>query len=191
MSITEEQKGVKALFFIDYKLLIKRLTRSIRMCCFFSLQSIGYRRIEAVFLRRRAILGWLSFRLEHLSIGIEGLFPINYSFCPCLLFRRTLIITRMSSSLTQDTSQPNAQSPGRAISNWRDDLLVFRGLGEQERTGFLMVLEWFENFRLRCNLPAGREAAIRFWKLEVIAKGPREDWQLEHLSKVCSSIGIF
>ena len=97
----------------------------------------------------------------------------------------------MSSALTQDASQPNAQSLDQAISNWRDDLLVFRGLGEQDRTGFLMVLEWFENFRLRCNLPAGREAAIRFWKLEVIAKGPREDWQLEHLSKVCSSIGIF
>ena len=88
----------------------------------------------------------------------------------------------MSSCLTQDASQPNAQSPGQAISNWRDDLLVFRGLDEQDRTGFLMVLEWFENFRLRCNLPAGREAAIRFWKLEVIAKGPREDWQLEQWS---------
>ena len=88
----------------------------------------------------------------------------------------------MSSCLTQDASQPNAQSPGQAISNWRDDLLVFRGLGEQERTGFLMVLEWFENFRLRCNLPAGREAAIRFWKLEVVAKGPRDDWQLDQWS---------
>ena len=28
---------------------------------------------------------------------------------------------------------------------WRKDLVEFRGLSEQERTGFLLVLEWFEN----------------------------------------------
>lgn len=42
------------------------------------------------------------------------------------------------------------------------------------------MLEWFENFRLRMGLKAGREAARRFWREEV--KGPekiREDWQLE------------
>ena len=32
---------------------------------------------------------------------------------------------------------------------WRQDLSEFRGLTEQERTGFLLVLEWFENFRMR------------------------------------------
>ena len=44
---------------------------------------------------------------------------------------------------------------------WRKDLAEFRGLTDRERAGFLLVLEWFENFRLRHELPAGREAARR------------------------------
>jgi integrase len=32
---------------------------------------------------------------------------------------------------------------------WRKDLAEFRGLTDRERTGFLLVLEWFENYRLR------------------------------------------
>lgn len=60
---------------------------------------------------------------------------------------------------------------------WRKDLSEFRGLTDRERTGFLLVLEWFENFRLRRELPADREAAKSFWKNEVIREDrPREDW---------------
>lgn len=63
---------------------------------------------------------------------------------------------------------------------WRKDLAAFRGLGERERGGFLVVLEWFENFRMRLGLEAGREAARVFWRSEVLREGrPREDWQLE------------
>jgi len=63
---------------------------------------------------------------------------------------------------------------------WRKDLAGFRGLTEQERAGFLLVLEWFENFRLRHELEAGREAAKVFWRAEVLREGrPRETWQLE------------
>ena len=63
---------------------------------------------------------------------------------------------------------------------WRKDLSEFRGLRERERTGFLLVLEWFENFRLRHDLPAGREAVRTFWRTEVLREErPREDWQLE------------
>lgn len=63
---------------------------------------------------------------------------------------------------------------------WRTDLAEFRGLTERERAGFLLVLEWFENFRLRHELPAGREAAKVFWKTEVTREGrERETWQLE------------
>ena len=63
---------------------------------------------------------------------------------------------------------------------WRQDLAAFRGLTDRERTGFLLVLEWFENFRLRHELPAGREAARAFWRGEVLGKGrQREPWQLE------------
>ncbi len=63
---------------------------------------------------------------------------------------------------------------------WRKDLAAFRGLTDRERTGFLLVLEWFENYRLRYDLPAGREAARSFWREEVLGKGrQRETWQLE------------
>jgi site-specific recombinase XerD len=63
---------------------------------------------------------------------------------------------------------------------WRKDLAEFRGLTDRERAGFLLVLEWFENFRLRHELPAGREAAKAFWKSEVTREDrEREKWQLE------------
>lgn len=63
---------------------------------------------------------------------------------------------------------------------WRKDLSEFRGLSDRERAGFLLVLEWFENFRLRHELPAGREAAKVFWTTDVVRKDrPREEWQLE------------
>ena len=62
---------------------------------------------------------------------------------------------------------------------WRKDLAGFRGLTEKERAGFLLVLEWFENFRMRHELEAGREAAKVFWRTEVMGKSKqREDWQL-------------
>lgn len=53
----------------------------------------------------------------------------------------------------------------------------FRGLTERERAGFLLVLEWFENFRLRHDLVANRDAAKFFWKQEVLSEDrPREKW---------------
>jgi hypothetical protein len=63
---------------------------------------------------------------------------------------------------------------------WRKDLAEFRGLSDRERAGFLLVLEWMENFRLRHDLAAGREAAKLFWRTEVTGAGrEREKWQLE------------
>lgn len=63
---------------------------------------------------------------------------------------------------------------------WRKDLAEFRGLSERDRAGFLLVLEWFENFRLRHDLDSGRDAAKTFWKTEVLREDrPRQDWQLE------------
>jgi integrase len=63
---------------------------------------------------------------------------------------------------------------------WRKDLAGFRGLTDRERAGFLLVLEWFENFRLRHGLEAGREAGKAFWRSEVLREGcTREPWQLE------------
>jgi hypothetical protein len=60
---------------------------------------------------------------------------------------------------------------------WRKDLSEFRNLTDRERAGFLLVLEWFENFRLRHELEAGRPAAKAFWKTEVLREDrPREQW---------------
>jgi integrase len=66
---------------------------------------------------------------------------------------------------------------------WRKDLAEFRGLSGQERVGFLLVLEWFENFRARHGLAAGREAARAFWKNDVLREDcEREKWQLDQWS---------
>ena len=63
---------------------------------------------------------------------------------------------------------------------WRKDLAGFRGLSDLERTGFLLVLEWFENFRQRHQLKAEREAARAFWRSEVLREGcKRQPWQIE------------
>jgi hypothetical protein len=68
---------------------------------------------------------------------------------------------------------------------WRKDLAEFRGLTDRERAGFLLVLEWFENFRLRHELEAGREAAKAFWKSDVKREGrEREKWQLEQWARL-------
>jgi len=63
---------------------------------------------------------------------------------------------------------------------WRSDLSRFRRLTEAERSVFLLVLEWFENFRLRCGLEAGRDATEAFWRNEVVPDGrPRKPEQLK------------
>jgi site-specific recombinase XerD len=80
-------------------------------------------------------------------------------------------------------------------------LAEFRGLSDRERAGFLLVLEWFENFRLRLGLEAGREAAKAFWRAEVLREGSaRESWQLEQWGeairwyldwlKACAEAGV-
>ena len=65
---------------------------------------------------------------------------------------------------------------------WRTDLLAFRGLSDRDKAAFLILLEWFENFRLRMDLEAGREAATTFWREEVTGHGrKREDWSRKRL----------
>lgn len=74
-------------------------------------------------------------------------------------------------------------TPIKTRSCWRKDLSEFRNLSDRERAGFLLVLEWFENFRLRNELEAGRAAAKAFWRNEVLREDrPRETWQLEQWS---------
>lgn len=70
---------------------------------------------------------------------------------------------------------------------WRKDLKGYRGLSDRERNGFLLVLEWFENFRLRNDWQAGREAAKAFWRTEVLnIDRDREPWQLEQWGNAMS-----
>lgn len=81
---------------------------------------------------------------------------------------------------------PSAISAKSAIMNtahvkrfdWRADLLASRDLSEGEKHGFEMVLNWFECWRIPKNLPVGREAARRFWRVQVLSK-EREQWQLD------------
>lgn len=71
---------------------------------------------------------------------------------------------------------------------WRKDLAEFRGLSDFQRSGFLLVLEWFENFRLRHGLEAGKDAARSFWRTEVKCEGrPREEWSRKRLRLTRSS----
>lgn len=88
-----------------------------------------------------------------------------------------------SGSSDQYSPQPAADQRQAAFASrwcWRKDLSLFRGLTDAERSGFLLLLEWFENFRLRHELAAGREAAAHFWQSEVKREGhPREPWQIK------------
>lgn len=71
-------------------------------------------------------------------------------------------------------------STRRQKACWRKDLSKFRGLSDFERSGFLLLLEWFENYRLRYELEAGRDAAKSFWRSEVMREDrEREPWQLD------------
>lgn len=66
--------------------------------------------------------------------------------------------------------------------DWRTDLEASRSVGRMQRHGFTMLLGWYENFRLRCGLEAGRESARCFWKSEVLGRGVvREEWSRKML----------
>jgi len=95
------------------------------------------------------------------------------------MFKRTRFLLTLGLELVFLVAM-NATTTRKTRWCWRKDLAEFRGLTDQERTGFLLVLEWFENFRLRHELPAGSEAAKAFWTLEVLREDRiREKWQLE------------
>lgn len=60
---------------------------------------------------------------------------------------------------------------------WREDLEASRDLTGLEKQHYGFVLSWFETWRVRLGLEAGRPTAVRFWREQVQAK-PRKDWQL-------------
>lgn len=60
---------------------------------------------------------------------------------------------------------------------WRSDLKAARNVAENHRSGFEMLLGWFEDWRIAHRLQASREVARRFWRAQVLTKR-REPWQL-------------
>ena len=65
---------------------------------------------------------------------------------------------------------------------WRRDLEASRSVNDRQKAGFHMLLEWHENFRLRLELEAGREAVRSFWRHDVLGKKVRrEDWSRKGL----------
>jgi hypothetical protein len=61
--------------------------------------------------------------------------------------------------------------------DWREDLSKSRNLHAREQEAFGYVLGWLEDWRQKRSLPAGRDAARRWWK-EVAQAKQRPEWQL-------------
>lgn len=64
------------------------------------------------------------------------------------------------------------------INTWQADLQASRDLSRSEKSGFDMILGWYEKWRMAHGAVPGRESAAQFWKAQVKAK-PREVWQLD------------
>lgn len=60
--------------------------------------------------------------------------------------------------------------------DWREDLANSRDLTRREIDGYGYVLSWIEDWRVKKDLVAGREAAKRWW-LEVAKEKERPEWQ--------------
>jgi hypothetical protein len=71
--------------------------------------------------------------------------------------------------------KPDARK-GR-FHDWREDLSKARDLTTREIEAYGYVLGWLEDWRRKQDLPAGRDAARRWWK-EVAKSKERPEWQL-------------
>ena len=78
--------------------------------------------------------------------------------------------------MNASTVSPSAKSSLSSL-NWRDDLNASRNLSRNEVQAFGFVVGWFEDWRVRMNLPPGGESARGFWR-EAVKSKPRQDWQL-------------
>lgn len=56
---------------------------------------------------------------------------------------------------------------------WLNDLRRSRDVSGRDKRGFEIFLRWFESWRTGKHLSAGREAAVRFWKEQVLDIGNR------------------
>ncbi len=63
-------------------------------------------------------------------------------------------------------------------AEWKEDLAAYRGLSDTQKIGFDLLLSWFEGWRIGKNLGPNREALVRFWNEQVLAK-KRKEWQID------------
>ena len=63
-------------------------------------------------------------------------------------------------------------------ADWRHDLEASRDVSERDKEHYGFLLNWFDGWRLRLNLEAGRDASVKFWQEQVRVK-ERKSWQLE------------
>jgi hypothetical protein len=61
-------------------------------------------------------------------------------------------------------------NPSLTISSWRADLQKARNVTDAQRSGFELLIAWFENWRVKQQLEPGREAARAFWVQQVKAQ---------------------
>ena len=83
---------------------------------------------------------------------------------------------RQFHSQIKPQAKPHVIPHTRPATSWENDLEASRDVGDRERQGYFFLLSWFESWRLRLRLAPGREAARKFWIVEVVSK-PRKDWQ--------------
>ena len=67
-------------------------------------------------------------------------------------------------------------------ASWAEDLAASRDVTERQKQSYGFLLAWFESWRLRMRMRPCREAAVAFWRRQVLAKA-RKEWQLDHLSR--------
>ncbi|MGJ8633806.1 MAG: integron integrase [Luteolibacter sp.] len=74
------------------------------------------------------------------------------------------------------------QNSGKQRFDWREDLAAARDIPRREIDAYGYVLGWLESFRVRRDLPPGREAAKLWWQ-EITKVKSRPDWQLRQWSE--------
>jgi integron integrase len=86
-----------------------------------------------------------------------------------------------SSPVTNAPTESDKKSKRSRVYSWREDLEHSRNLSPQMKSGFLLVIGWMEEWRMRqTDLAPGRPAAVAFWKSQVLADGKdRKVWQLD------------
>lgn len=90
-----------------------------------------------------------------------------------LLARQTVCMN----SVLMSAEPSKSGEERRARFDWREDLARSRDLTRREIDAYGYVLGWLEDWRVKRDLPAGREAARGWWR-EVAKAKDRPEWQL-------------